>query len=357
MNATPATSDPSEAKLLLRAPLSQWTTFGVGGPAAQLVEVEEVGALRTALARADHEGAPVLVLGGGSNVLISDEGFPGTVLHIGITGRTVAADDDTVIVSVGAGEHWAPFVLDCVSEGFSGVECLAGIPGLVGGTPVQNVGAYGQEVSRTIEAVTVWDRLSHRVESLAPGACRFGYRDSVFKRRQRYVVTSVSFRLQRSRRAQPVRYRELAEALGCPLGGTAAVEAVTEAVLALRRRKGMVLDPADPDTRSVGSFFTNPVLDTGHMAHFRRVAPDAPSFPDPGGFKIPAAWLVEQAGFRRGYQHGKAAISGKHALALTAPPGATAADVLSLAREVRAGVKERFGVLLQPEPVLVGLHL
>jgi UDP-N-acetylmuramate dehydrogenase len=340
-----------------QAPLSAWTTFGVGGPATRLVEVADVAGLVDALAQADREGAPVLVLGGGSNVLVSDEGFAGTVVRVGLKGGHAEVDGVDVLLTVGAGEDWATFVHKCVAEGLSGVECLSGIPGLVGGAPVQNIGAYGQEVRNTIEAVGVWDRVACRSGRLLASECHFAYRDSIFKHNERYVVTEVLFRLQRSSRSQPLRYAELAEALGCPLGRSAPLAQTALAVWALRTRKGMVLDPDDPDTRSAGSFFTNPVLDDPQLESLRRLGPDVPTFPGPDGCKVPAAWLVEGAGFRRGYRKGTAAISSKHALALTAGRGGTAADVVALAREVRDGVREHFGVVLEPEPVLVGLHL
>jgi UDP-N-acetylmuramate dehydrogenase len=340
-----------------QAPLSERTTFGVGGPARQLVEVADVAALAAALAEAEGEGSPVLILGGGSNVLISDEGFAGTVVVVAIPGRYSVTDGDDVLLSVGAGEDWATFVMACVADGLSGLECLSGIPGLVGGTPIQNVSAYGQEVKATIETVGVWDRRQRRAERLTASECRFGYRHSIFKGSERYVVTDVRFRLRRSRRSQPLRYAELAQRLGLDLEQCAPLDETAAAVLDLRRAKGMVLDGADPDTRSAGSFFTNPLLDDIHLADLRELAPGVPTFPDPEGHKVPAAWLVEHAGFKRGYRRGTAAISSKHALALTAAAGGTAADVLALAREVRAGVLAHFGVLLEPEPVLVGLHL
>jgi UDP-N-acetylmuramate dehydrogenase len=373
MNSTPQTNIPdvtpsgmspgmgaparASSTVIRQAPLSERTTFGVGGPARQLVEVADVTALATTLAQADEEGSPVLILGGGSNVLISDDGFAGTVVRVAILGRQATTDGDDILVSVGAGEDWATFVTSCVAERLSGVECLSGIPGLVGGTPIQNVSAYGQEVRSTIQTVGVWDRQQQRAGRLTPSDCGFSYRDSIFKRSERHVVTDVVFRLRRSRCSQPVRYAELAQRLGLELEQSAPLEETAQAVLDLRRAKGMVLDRADPDTRSAGSFFTNPLLDDARMARLRELAPEVPTFPDPGGHKVPAAWLVEHAGFRRGYRRATAAISGKHALALTASAGGTAADVLALAQEVRAGVMGRFGVLLEPEPVLVGLHL
>jgi len=344
-------------RVLRQAPLSEWTTLGVGGAAKALVEVVDVGGLVRALAEAESQGSPVLVLGGGSNVVIADEGFPGTVVRVVIDGFDAQVDGSDVIVSVGAGRDWSDFATYCVSEGLRGAECLVGIPGLVGAAPVQNVGAYGQEVSETIAAVTVWDRLERRSERFAPSQCGFAYRHSVFKRNWRFVVTEVTFRLQRSELSGPLRYPELARALGqCP-GQRAPLGETADAVMALRRSKGMVLDGADPDSRSAGSFFTNPVLDDAQLARLVALAPEVPRYPAPGGTKVPAAWLVERAGFSRGYRRGTAGISTKHALALTSRSGGSTADVLALAAEVRTGVKERFGVVLEPEPVLVGVDL
>jgi UDP-N-acetylmuramate dehydrogenase len=279
------------------------------------------------------------------------------VVRVAITGVHLEHDGDSVVASVGAGEDWCDFVSLCVAEGLSGTECLSGIPGLTGGTPVQNVGAYGQEVSETIVSVAAWDREAAALVRLTPDVCRFAYRDSVFKRSSRYVVTEVSFRLRRSRSSRPLSYGELAGALATPLGACAPLEQTAAAVIELRRAKGMVLDATDPDCRSVGSFFTNPVLDEAGMAELLQLAPAVPRFAVLGGTKVPAAWLVEQAGFARGYRRGGAAISSKHALALTVRDGGTASDILALAREVRDAVSERFGISLQPEPVMVGTHL
>lgn len=341
-------------------PLAEWTTLGLGGPAQLLVEAGDVASLSAVLDEAQAAASPVLVLGGGSNLVISDDGFAGTVVHVGIKGVHIDVDragGADVLVRAGAGEDWSSLVSLCVAEGLSGIECLSGIPGLAGGAPVQNVGAYGQEVANTIVAVRVWDRHQHCARDLAPSDCGFVYRDSVFKRRDRYVVTEVSFRLQRSALSQPLRYPELARQMGRELGQHAPLELTAQAVLDLRRSKGMVLDAADPDTRSAGSFFTNPVLEDVQLARLLELAPDIPRFPAPSGTKVPAAWLVEKAGFAKGYGQGAAAISSKHALALTACPGGTTADLLALARAVRDGVRARFGVRLEPEPVLVGVHL
>ena len=338
-------------------PLSGWTTLGLGGPAEVMVEVDEVAALSAVLEEADGAGRPVLVLGGGSNLVVSDEGFPGTVVRVAIKGVAVEPDGAGALVRAGAGEDWSALVSFCVAEGLSGIECLSGIPGLAGGAPVQNIGAYGQEVAETVVAVKVWDRAGHRSCELAASECGFVYRNSRFKGRSRYVVTEVMMRLARSDRGRPLRYAELARHLGRDLGQDAPLELTAQAVLDLRRSKGMVLDRADPDTRSAGSFFTNPVLDEAQLARLTEVAPGAPTFPAPAGTKVPAAWLVERAGFDKGHRLGGAAISSKHALALTACPGGTTADLLALARAVRDAVEARFNVLLEPEPVFVGVYL
>ena len=336
---------------------SELTTMGVGGPVGRLVEVADVTALRDALGKADAEEEGALLLGAGSNLVVSDQGFPGTVVRLGMKGCRFQREGDSVRVEVGAGEDWPSFVSRCVSEGLSGLECLSGIPGTAGATPVQNVGAYGQEVSQVATQVAVWDRGLGRARRLLSAECDFGYRTSIFKRQQRYVVTAVTFCLQRSQLSQPLAYPELARALGSAPGAAVPLREAAEAVVELRRKKGMVLDPSDPDTRSAGSFFTNPVLSDAQMSELAPLAPGVPSFAVTGGTKVPAAWLVERAGFNRGYQMGRAAISSKHTLAITARPGATAAEVVALARAVRDGVAERFGVRLEPEPLLVGLVL
>jgi UDP-N-acetylmuramate dehydrogenase len=288
------------------------------------------------------------VLAGGSNVVVADEGVPGTVLRV-LT-RGVERDGRRLVVA--AGEPWDDLVARCVADGLQGFECLSGIPGSTGATPIQNVGAYGQEVSETVESVRVLDRATGRVEDMPAAACGFVYRGSVFKYRDRRVVLSVTFRMGEGPRSGPLRYAELARALGVPVGGSAPLADVREAVLALRRRKGMVIDPADPDSVSAGSFFTNPILEP---EAFARLAGPPPAFPEPDGrIKTSAAWLIERAGFHRGYGDGRVGISSKHTLALVNRGGATTAELMALAREIAAGVRERFGVQLVPEPVLVG---
>jgi UDP-N-acetylmuramate dehydrogenase len=274
---------------------------------------------------------------------VADAGVPGRVVRIATRG----IERDGTRLAVAAGEDWDALVARCVTEGLQGFECLSGIPGSVGATPIQNVGAYGQEVAETVESVRVFDRETGRVEDMSAADCGFVYRGSVFKYHDRRVVLSVTFRMGGIAMSGPLRYAELARALGVPVGGSAPLADVREAVLTLRRRKGMVIDPADPDSVSAGSFFTNPILET---------APDgAPAWPEPDGrVKTSAAWLIERAGFHKGYGHGRIGISSKHTLALVNRGGGTTAELLALAHEIAAGVRDRFGIDLHPEPVLVG---
>jgi UDP-N-acetylmuramate dehydrogenase len=340
--------------------LSDLTTLRLGGPAAHYLEAATEEAVVEAVAAADQAGEPLLVLAGGSNVVVADEGFPGTVVRIATRG--VAREGATL--EVAAGEPWDPLVADCVAGGLAGVECLAGIPGSVGATPIQNVGAYGQEVAETIRAVRVLDRADGSLQSLAPADCGFSYRSSAFKREPgRWVVLAVRFELEPSERSAPIRYPGLARALGIEVGARAPSADVREAVLALRRGKGMVLDPDDPDTVSAGSFFTNPVLDAGAFAALQaraaqRPGPDArpPAWPqDDGQVKTSAAWLIERAGFQRGHGNPEGiAISARHTLALTNRGAGTTAELVALAREIADGVQAAFGVTLVPEPVFVG---
>ncbi len=378
-----------------RVPLSGLTTLRVGGPAARFTEVRTAEDLVDAVRGADAAGEPLLVLGGGSNIVVSDDGFAGTVLRVATTGITVHEAGDQVLITVAAGENWDRLVEWSVAEKLAGLECLVGIPGLTGATPIQNVGAYGQDVGATITTVTVLDRASASVTTLAGATCGFGYRTSLFKRTAwpqpparpgqgmmrapgptgRYVVLNVTFGLERDPMSGPVRYAELAARLGVGIGDRAPLDEVRTAVLELRRGKGMVLDPADPDTVSVGSFFTNPVFSHDELARLERVVsarlPGArvPTYPAqsqtrPGGesrrgcVKVPAAWLIEQAGFGKGYPGcGAARISSKHTLALTNAAGGSAADLIDLARQIAAGVRSAFGIELAHEPVLVGLTL
>jgi UDP-N-acetylmuramate dehydrogenase len=338
--------------------LAALTTLRVGGPAGEVVEPATEAELVAAVRAADADGREPLLLGGGSNVLVSDGGVPLVVL-VRTRGVDLRGDADTVEVTAAAGEPWDDLVGRLVAEGLAGVEALAGIPGLVGATPIQNVGAYGQEVADVVAAVRVWDRRAGEVRVLTPAECGFGYRDSLLKRQPgRRVVLGVTLRLRRGPQSAPVRYAELASRLGVAVGDRAPVPDVREAVLALRRGKGMVLDPDDHDTWSAGSFFTNPLLPADAAA----ALPDgAPRFPQADGrVKTSAAYLIEAAGFARGWSvrpGAPAALSSKHVLAVTNRGGADAADLLELAAAVRAGVAARFGVLLEPEPVLVGCAL
>jgi UDP-N-acetylmuramate dehydrogenase len=338
-------------------PLAPLTTLGIGGRARTFVTAESERDVADAVREAEGRREPLLVLGGGSNVVLPDEGFEGTVVHIANRGIETRREGGRTILDVAAGEPWDAFVERCVADGLSGVECLGGIPGLVGATPIQNVGAYGQEVSETITSVRVLDRQSGRFSDLAPGACGFSYRTSVFKGSERYVVVRVRFELGESPLSQPLRYAELTRALGIAEGARAPAREVRATVIELRRRKGMVIDPADPDSASAGSFFVNPAVSAEDAERVRALSgdPKMPCFAAPEGrVKLSAGWLIERAGFSKGYARGRAQISSKHALALVNRGGATAGELLALAREVQDGVRARFGVELTPEPVIVG---
>jgi UDP-N-acetylmuramate dehydrogenase len=335
--------------------LEDHTTLRLGGPARAWVRTTTEAELVEALSGVE---GPVLVLGGGSNLVVADAGFDGTVVEVATRGvRTdVDGDDPTcggALVTVAAGESWDELVGTAVHRGWVGVEALAGIPGLVGATPIQNVGAYGQDVSQTIAQVRVWDRVLKGVRTFANADCRFGYRTSRFKADpERHVVLDVTFQLRQGTLGAPVRYAELARTLGVELGQRAPLEQVREAVLGLRRRKGMVLDPADHDTWSAGSFFTNPVVDPSEVPE------GAPGWPQADGrVKLPAAWLIERAGFHKGYGTGAVGLSTKHTLALTNRGGATTEELLALARQIRDGVEAAHGIRLVNEPVLVGCEL
>lgn len=337
--------------------LAEHTTFRVGGPAADWIVAADEDTVVAAVRACDDAGIPVLVLGGGSNLLVSDSGFPGTVVEVATSGVEAQEEDDRVVVTLAAGEPWDDFVSRAVARGWAGVEALSGIPGRVGATPVQNVGAYGQDVAQVLSAVRVLDREAGRVVELPAEECGFGYRDSRFKRESgRWVVLSVTLSLRVGGTGQ-VRYAELADFLGVAVGADATVGAIRGGVLALRARKGMVVDPADPDTWGAGSFFTNPIVDPDTAA---RVDASCPRYPASHGVKLSAAWLIEQSGMGRGFRLGptaRAAISSKHTLALTNRGGASAADVVDLARAVRSRVEATFGIVLEPEPTLVGLSL
>ena len=334
--------------------LGPLTTIGIGGPARYFVRAASVDDIRSALAWAGERSLPTFILGGGSNLLIADDGFDGLVVRVELAGITVESEDEYAMVKVAAGEPWDPFVAYCVERGYAGIECLSGIPGSCGATPIQNVGAYGQDVSETIARVEVLDRAMGLVKSLTPEECRFGYRSSLFKsERDRYIVVSVTFRLKPGGCAT-IRYPELqkyADEQGIP---TSDLRGIRAAVIAIRKRKGMVLDPGDPDTRSDGSFFMNPVIPRAEYDAFARRAPEAPHFPAGEDVKLSAAWLIEHAGFGKGFTHGNVGLSSKHTLAVINRGGGTAREVVELVAMIQKAVREKFGVAMHPEPNFIG---
>jgi UDP-N-acetylmuramate dehydrogenase len=326
--------------------LAAYTTLRLGGPAGTVTTAVHADEAVATVRDSTAQRRPVLILAGGSNVVVGDAGYPGEVLLLRTRGIEVIAEDAaSVLVRVEAGEPWDGFVQHAVANGWSGVECLSGIPGSAGATPIQNVGAYGQEVAHTIEAVRAYDRVADEIRTLSPAECGFGYRSSVFKHSDRHLV------LAKSAESAPIRYAELARDLGASAGDRVPSQLARDTVLKLRAGKGMVLDPEDRDTWSVGSFFTNPVIAAEALA---ALDADVPHWPGADGtVKLPAAWLIERAGFPKGFAGDGVAISTKHTLALTnRGPGSTGA-LLDLARTIRAGVRTRFGVELHPEPVLI----
>ena len=371
-----------------RTELSSLTTTRIGGPAETLVHARTQQEIIDAVRGADEAGRPVLLVGGGSNLLVGDDGFAGTVVHIAAQGLDIqppSAEGGSALVSVQAGHSWDEVVAATTAQGLVGLEALSGIPGTAGATPVQNVGAYGSEVSRTIDSVRAWDRREGRIREFSAPELEFAYRDSLLKRTTeagspRYVVLEVRFRLAVGESSSPVQYGQLADALGVEVGGTAPLQEVRETVLRLRASKGMVLDPQDPDTCSTGSFFTNPIVPAEEAQ--RLLPADAPRYPVvdadgtpvEGSTKLSAAWLIDRSGFGKGFglpgtrnerlgldgesvAQGRSAVSSKHTLAMTNRGTASAADVEALARSVRDGVQEAFGVRLVPEPVMVGFSL
>jgi UDP-N-acetylmuramate dehydrogenase len=373
--------------------LSDLTTLRLGGEIANLVEARTADEVIEAVAAADAAGEPLLVLGGGSNLVASDKPFEGTVVllrdpedpplldamcEISPSGEPdgIAVDpaeltplDPTcggAIAEYFAGVNWDRAVRYAIAREMVGIEALSGIPGSVGATPIQNVGAYGQDVSATISRVRTWDREKNAVRTFFAADCKFAYRDSVFKRTPyagavpsatgRYVVLSVTFQHTIGRLSAPIRYAQLADALGVRVGARAPMSEVREAVLAIRAAKGMVLDPADHDTWSAGSFFTNPILEAADAA---RLPAEAPRFDaGDGRVKTSAAWLISHSGIERGHAVGeRAAVSTKHSLALTNRGGASSDELVALARDVQETVERAFGIHLVPEPVRLGVDL
>jgi UDP-N-acetylmuramate dehydrogenase len=339
--------------------LADLTTLRLGGPAKRAVEATTTDELVDAVRCADAAGEPVLVVGGGSNLVVADEGWDGLVVLVRSNdyrvGRWDFEDADAVSVVADAGVIWDEFVATSVEQGWSGLAAMSGIPGRAGATPIQNVGAYGSEVADVLAGLKVLDRHTGEIEHWDPARCGFGFRTSAFKYTSRYVVLEVAFTLPKSTEAPPVRYAEVARRLGIEAGGVVPSKDVRDVVLDLRRTKGMVLDAADHDTWSVGSFFVNPFVEPD------RVPDGCPNWVVDDRVKLSAAWLIENAGFGKGYGldqgRGTVAVSTKHTLALTNRGGATTGELLELARLVRAGVERRFGVRLRPEAHLVGVEL
>jgi len=344
--------------------LADLTTLRVGGPAGTYVEAASEAEFIDAIRTADAEGTPLLVIGGGSNLLVGDAGFDGLVLRDARSEISIQDDGfcGGVSATATAGTSWDTLVERAVVEEWVGLESLSGIPGSAGAAPVQNIGAYGGELSDTLASVRTWDRETNLVRTLMSIELGFGYRTSILKRSlvapygptPRYVVLDVTVHTRFGSRSAPIRYQQLADALGLTVGDTAPIADVRAAVLALRASKGMVLDAADNDTWSAGSFFTNPVVPEGEVPE------GAPRFPASGGdVKTSAAWLIEHAGFSRGFAlpGSAAAVSTKHSLAITNRGGATSGQVADLARHLRDGVRDAYGIELTPEPVLVGASL
>ena len=358
---TPLVTDPFQPNV----PLAPLTTLGVGGEARFFLDAGTEAQVDAALDWADRRGLAVTLLGGGSNVLVSDRGVDGLVIRVRIRGieeRDVLGDATRVICEVGAGEELDRVVVHTIESGYGGLECLSGIPGYMGATPIQNVGAYGQEIADTIVAVRVMDRATRKVEVLDNAACRFSYRSSVFKGKERdhYVILTVTLALTPGGTPR-VHYPEIVRELSLRGGDPGSLGDVRAVVLAVRRSKSMVIDPADPNRRSVGSFFVNPMVtveqgnEIEQRARAAAVEPQAmPRYPIGDRVKLSAAWLIERAGFPKGTTEGAVGISTRHALAIVNRGDATAAQILGFARRVRGAVGDRFGVALTAEPVLIG---
>ena len=336
--------------------LAPLTTFGIGGPARYFIDAPDEQTVLDAIHWAKDAHLPLFVLGGGSNLLVADAGFPGLVIKVGISGLEWATDNGKTVVRAGAGEEWDQVVGLCVERGAAGIECLSGIPGSVGGTPVQNVGAYGQEVSEVLVSVRAYDRKTDHITELSHGDCGFTYRTSTFNTvaKDRYIVLKVTYALTRDG-APTIRYPDVL----CEFEGKTATPGLAEvraAVCRIRARKAMLLVEGDPDCRSAGSFFKNPIITEKQFADLQsKAGMGVPRYPGgPGKVKTAAAWLIEQAGFSKGYSLGSAGLSTKHTLALVNKGGAKADDVVRLARQIRARVRERFGIELVPEPVFLG---
>jgi UDP-N-acetylmuramate dehydrogenase len=340
-------------------PMAPLTTLGVGGPARYFSEARTAAEVREAVRDAQQRGLALFVLGGGSNLVVSDNGFSGLVLKVEVGGIEERPENDSLILDCGAGVEWDALVAHAVARNCAGIECLSGIPGTVGGTPVQNVGAYGQEVSETIGNVQALDLQSGEIVELCPEACQFAYRTSIFNTvaRGRYIILRVSFAL-RPGGAPTIKYTDLRHVFAKQKITEPSLQQVRDAVREIRRSKAMLIVPGDEDCRSAGSFFKNPVVPASDHHRLAAVATERgyelPSFETGEGIKIPAAWLVEHSGFQKGYSRGPVAISRRHALAIVNRGGATAADIIALKDEIQAAVREQWNVELKPEPVFVG---
>ena len=335
--------------------LNKYTSLRVGGPAKSIINVSTEDEIIAAIEAAGD--SPILIIGGGSNVLVSDQGFDGTVIHIANNQAESEVDACSgATLTIGAGENWDEFVRTTISRGFAGLETLSGIPGTVGAAPIQNIGAYGHEVSEFITRVRTYDREAKAVKTFTNSECEFEYRNSIFKRTPgRYIVLSVQFQIRRGETSTPITYAELAKKLGIEVGKKAPVVNVRTAVMELRAAKGMLLNPDDKDSWSAGSFFTNPIVSTEIASALPENAPKWPMAD--GRVKTSAAWLIEHSGIEKGHARGGARVSTKHVLALTNSGDATAEDLVELAREVRTAVQAKFGITLEPEVNLVGLTL
>ena len=359
----PTNVDPPPLGIRSGVSLAPFTSLELGGRARYLVEIGDTATATDAIRWARRHDFPLAVVAGGSNVVVADGGWPGLVLRVAMRGVALEREGDVVRVTAAAGEPWDELVERCVGEGLAGVECLSGIPGSAGATPIQNVGAYGREVSEVIENVQALDLATLDVRSLSGRECGFGYRTSTIRESpDRFLVLAVTFRLRRGG-APTLKYRELERALGARRGAPTVAD-VREAVLHLRRAKTMLIDECHPNRRSVGSFFVNPVLNDVSLAVLEKVARGSgallqgerlPSFPmGDGRSKVSAAWLIEHAGFEKGLRRGSVGISNAHALALVHHGGGTTAELVALAREIREEVLQRFKIELQPEPVFLG---
>lgn len=355
-----------EAAIKENVPLAQLTSLGIGGTARYFLEATDSASLASAVGWARSQNLPLFILGGGSNVVIADEGFKGLVVHINIRGIEARLEPHQAIIKVGAGVEWDDCVKMCVANDWVGLECLSGIPGRVGATPIQNVGAYGQEVSETIVAVEAFDTQTNHLVELSASECAFGYRASRFKSqdRNRFIITNVTYKL--NLHGQPaIRYADLQTYFAEQLITNPNLAETRQAVLTIRRRKAMVIDPNDPDSRSVGSFFVNPVVTHEAFESIKQRAEKTgktldkmPVFPAAKrSVKLSAAWLIEHAGISRGTVYGNVGTSSKHALAIINRGGGTAREVVELYKLIQARVQDTFGITLAPEPLFVGFDL